>query len=321
MTRSNNAAEQVKEQALAWFVRINSGDATAAERQDHGHWLEAHPDHQTEYAKLGAIWSDLDRIADPRSNALCLEKTRPETPPRRHLGRRGFLAGGALAAGVAGLAGLNGIPYWLSDYATATGEQRTVSLSDGSVVTLDADSAIALAYDDRVRCIRLLQGRAFFDVAKDTGRPFIVEAANGSATAHGTRFVVHQWADTVTVSVEESTVSVVAPDSSRVVLQAGEYVSYALKGIGEVESGDVEAATAWRRGKLIFEDRPLRQVIADANRYRSGTIRIMDSALLDLRVSGIFDITNPDGVLDAITSGLPVQALHLSRYLVLLRPA
>jgi transmembrane sensor len=240
---------------------------------------------------------------------------------RGHLRRRSFLAGGAVAAGVVGFAGLKGVPYWLSDYATGTGEQRTVTLPDGSAISLDADSAIATAYDDQFRRIRLLHGRAFFDVAKDPARPFIVEAADGSVTALGTRFVVHEWADTVTVSVEESAVSVVAPDRTHAVLKAGENVSYARQGIGKVEGGDVEAALAWRRGKLIFEDRPLRQVIADVNRYRTGTIRLLDARLLDLRVSGIFDIRNPNGVLDAITSGLPVKSLQLSPYLVLLRPA
>lgn len=315
MTRFETPSELAKEQALTWFARMNSGEVTAAERADYRLWLDEQPSHKAEYARLEAIWSDLDGISDPRPAALCQQLV------RGHIRRRSFLAGGAAAAGLIGFAGLQSFPYWLIDYATGTGEQRVITLADGSVISLDADSAVALAYDDQLRRIRLTKGRAFFDVAKDTKRPFTVEAANGRATALGTRFVVHEWADTVTVSVEESAVSVVAPDGSGTVLKAGENVSYARQGIGKIEDGDAEAATAWRRGKLIFEDRPLRQVIADVNRYRSGMIRIVDNRLLDLRVSGIFDIENPDGVLDAITSGLPVRSLRLSRYLVLLRPA
>ncbi|MGP4920706.1 FecR domain-containing protein [Pseudomonas helleri] len=81
----------------------------------------------------------------------------------------------------------------------------------------------------------------------------------------------------------------------------------------------MESDLAWRRGKLIFEDRPLQQVVADVNRYRSGTIRILDAKLMDLRVSGIFNIAEPDAVLTTITETLPVRAVRLTDYLVLLR--
>ena len=316
MTRLDDGDTPMRDAALAWFVRLQSGDATATDRAEHQRWLAEDPSHPREYAKLASLWSDLDGVADPRVRPVCLD-ARARSPLRR----RSFLVGGAMAAGVAGLAVHHMLPDWLSDFSTGTGEQRTVSLSDGSVVNLDADTSITLAYDDQFRRIRLLHGRAFFDVAKDAARPFVVEAASGSTTALGTRFVVHEWADTVTVSVEESAVSVVAPDQTRVVIKAGENVSYARGGLGAIEGSDVDTATAWRRGKLIFEDRPLRQVIADVNRYRHGTIQVIDSGLLNLRVSGIFDVLQPDGVLDAITTGLPVRAIHLTRYLVLLRPA
>ena len=146
-------------------------------------------------------------------------------------------------------------------------------------------------------------------------------SASSPVTALGTRFVVHEWAGTVTVAVQESAVTVRAPDRSEAIVGAGQNVSYDQQGLGAVQLADVESETAWRRGKLIFEDRPLAQVLADVGRYRSGMIRVTDRDLLDLRVSGIFDVSNPDGVLDVIRRTLPVRTVELTRYLVLLRPA
>ena len=307
---------KLRDEALEWFVRINSGDATDVERADHAAWMAADPRNRAEYAKLGGIWSDFDRMPDPRRKGAYRPPAR-----RRMASRRLFLAGGAAALAAGAVAVVVGPPdYLTSDHFTGTAELRRVTLPDGTVVELDADSAIALDFSDSTRIVRLLRGRAFFDVAKDAVRPFTVLAAGGSTTALGTRFVVHEWADAVTVSVEESVVSVVAPAGGQAIVNAGEYVSYDAQRLGEVRSVDVGSEAAWRRGKLIFENRPLPQVLADVNRYRSGTIRVTDSRLLDMRVSGIFDIGNPDGVLDAIRSTLPVRTIEFTRYLVVLHP-
>lgn len=313
---SNDKQRKSRDEALAWFVRINSGDATESERVDHAAWMASDPLNRAEYAKLGDIWSDLDRIPDPRTVAS------RQTACRPFPSRRAFLAGGTAALAVAAVAMVAGPPDFLtSDHFTGTGELRSVTLADGTKVDLDADTAIALDFTDAIRTVRLLRGRAFFNVAKDASRPFTVVAATGGTTALGTRFVVHEWSGTVTVSVEESAVSVVGPDGSNAVVNAGEYVIYDDKRLGRVQPVDMEAEVAWRRGKLIFEDRPLRQVLADVNRYRSGTIRVTDSRLLNMRVSGIFDINNPDGVLDAIRTTLPVRTFQLSPWLVVLHPA
>lgn len=319
MARASDSKDKTaQDEALSWFVRINSGDATEAEKADHAAWMAKDPGNRAEYAKLGDIWSYLDRIPDPR-----VSTKRPASRiPNAAISRRALLAGGSAAAlSAAGVVAICRPDFLTSDYATAAGELRSVTLPDGSLVELDSDTAIALAFTDEARVVKLLRGRVYFDVARDRSRPFTVLAEDGSTTALGTRFVVHEWAGTVTVSVEESAVSVVAPDRlQKVVVKAGENVSYNTASLGEVRSADVASETAWRRGKLVFEDRPLRQVLADVNRYRSGFIRVTDSRLFDMRVSGVFDISNPDGILDAIGSALPIRVTRMTRYLVILQP-
>lgn len=312
----NSSQKTIRNEATVWFARINSGDATVAEHAEHARWMAADPRHLREYMQLAAIWSDMGRVADYRLDL-------PVARHRHNSSRRWFLAGGAATLATAGLIGANlPIAVWTSDYSTDTGEQKSVSLPDGSTVDLDAETAITLNFSERTRRLRLVRGRAFFIVAKDAARPFVVEAANGRTTALGTRFGVHEWRDSVTVSVEESSVSVVAPDRTTMVLHQGEDITYSAKGgMGVVGQIDADTETSWRRGKLIFKNRPLGQVIADVNRYRFGLITLADSRLVNLRVSGIFAVDNPDGVLDAITSALPIKAMHITRYLVLLRAA
>lgn len=323
-----NSDRKTREEALAWFSKINSGNATGAEHQEHRDWLAQHIRNRQEYEKLDGVWSDLANITDFRQEQDIYPAHTPKNKTVQMgafaMSRRGFMAGSAMAASAAGIAVVNGVPdFLISDFATGIGERRDITLNDGTSATLDADTAIDVRYTDGERRLVLLRGRAFFDVASDIGRPFIVEAAGGTATALGTRFTVHQWDNTVTISVEESAVAVSSPSSNSddTAIQAGQYVSYDRNGLHQVGKVDGVTDAAWRHGKLMFEDKPLRQVISDVNRYRSGIIYITDKRLVDLRVTGIFDTANPDVVIDTIQGSLPVQAVKITRYLVLLRPA
>ena len=303
----------LRDEALAWFVRINSGEADARDRAGHAEWMAASETNRAAYQNLDRLWADLDRVPDPRAS------------PRRAAfvpSRRAVFAGGAMAMVAGATVAVVGLPdAFTADHFTGKGERKTAALEDGSRVDLDADTALALDFSPAARTVRLLRGRASFDVADDAARPFKVLAAEGSVTALGTRFTVHEWAGAATVSVEESSVSVEAPTRSKAVVAAGAHVTFDEKGLGAVRPFDAEAETAWRRGKLIFEDRPLAQVVADVNRYRAGRIEVMDRKLLSMRVSGVFDVGNSDAALEAIRKALPVRVVSLTSYLVLLLPA
>lgn len=302
----------LRDEALAWFVRINSGDADARDRAGHAEWMAGEAN-RAAYQSLDRLWADLDRVPDPRAS------------PRRAAfvpSRRAVFAGGAMAMAACATVAVVGLPdAFMADHFTGKGERKSVSLEDGTRVDLDADTALALDFSPAARTVRLLRGRASFDVARDAARPFRVLAAEGSVTALGTRFTVHEWAGAATVSVEESSVSVEAPTRAKAVVAAGAHVTFDEKGLGDVRPFDAEAETAWRRGKLIFEDRPLAQVVADVNRYRAGRIEVMDKKLLSMRVSGVFDVGAPDRALEAIRQTLPVRVVSLTSYLVLLLPA
>ncbi len=308
-----NPLSASREEALAWFVRLNSGDATAEQRAAFRRWLAADPQHRAEFEKLAAMWGKFESVPDPR-----------------RVSRRRALKTGAVVIGSASLLGLsyrNGLlDRLISDYATGTGEFRTVAFADGSQAELDADTALSVDYSPQRRRIKLLRGRALFTVVADAGRPFRIDALNGITEALGTQFVVHRTDDQVIVTVVEHAVTVTLNDAPGAIdsparLDAGQEIAYDASGLGSVSLSRNKTETAWRQGKLVFEDQSLKTVVSDLNRYRRGAIVLLGPDLESLRVSGIFDIRHPDGVLDAIERTLPVQVTRITPYLVLIRSA
>lgn len=311
-----SATSSPREEALTWFVRMNSGDAVvAADEARFAAWLDADPVHRREYERLGGLWTELDALPDPRPSR--------SKPVRSGLTRRRALLAGVAVVGAAAVAApLSGITTVMAaDFRTGTGERKTVRASDGTRMELDAGTAIVEEYTPALRRLRLIEGRAAFSVADEPGRPFEVACLEGACRTGRATFVVHRRATDVVVAVEDGTAQVTAHGERPVDLLAGQSVAYGAAGLGTVERLSGDAETAWRRGKLVFHDRPLDDVVADLNRYRHGRIVIADRALATLRLDGIFDTARPDAALEAMINTLPVRAWRLTDYLIVLRHA
>jgi transmembrane sensor len=233
---------------------------------------------------------------------------------RARVTRRAVLGGGTLA--VAGFAltrsGVIG-PRLFADYATDVGEQRTVALTDGSSVFLNARSALSVKFAAAERRLSLLEGQATFAVARDAARPFVVEAGDGQTRTVGTVFDIDIRADEAIVTVVEGVVAITtdqAPDP--VVARVDQRVRYFPRGRPSApEAANADIETAWRRGKLIFNRRPLADVVADIERYRRGTIVLVGDGLRSLEVTGVFDLNDPETILRTIEDTLPVQMTRL----------
>lgn len=169
-----------------------------------------------------------------------------------------------------------------------------------------------------------MKGRVLFEPTIDRARPFSVDCNGGIATAMTDgSFTVQASPDHTQVLVQTNKVLVALPDTGwqPVTVERGRAVEYRQRWLGKVHRIDVANASAWERGWLIFEDQTLRTVLADVNRYRTGRIILLSGTLGDLRVSGSFDMRNPDRSLEAILATLPIQVHSVSRYLVLLQAA
>jgi transmembrane sensor len=206
-------------------------------------------------------------------------------------------------------------------YKTGFGEQKVVELSDHSHITLDARTRLRVRFSADARVVQLLEGQAQFSVAKDPARPFKVEAGSKTIVAVGTVFDVEYVDRQVHVAMVEGKVAVLSHDPSAIVgepksddpppieLSAGEALAVRADGASTVlPKADIEAATAWRQGKVIFRDQTLAEAVHRLNRYSRQQVIVDDPALAQMKVSGVFDSGDAQAFAEAMQAYLPVSA-------------
>jgi transmembrane sensor len=189
-----------------------------------------------------------------------------------------------------------------ADYVSAPGQVRSVMLADGSQVTLDADSAVAVHFTPGERHVELRRGAAFFQVTH-TGEPFVVEGGKGETRVLGTQFEVRLQTGGAQVTVLSGRVGVKAnADKPQQILTAGQRVSYDRTHTRDPSVVDSESQLAWRQGWLHYYRTPLAQVIDDLSRYYPGRIVVLNERLAAKTVSGSFPSKDPLAVLAALKS-------------------
>lgn len=305
----------IREVAAEWAVLLADDALDEAQHQALQHWLQADARHAEALAFAQRTWAALGSLPADRSSRRRAVPVAPELArhPRRHARLRRWGAAACLALLLGGL-GLNQserllLPL-LADHRTASGEVRSLTLADGSEVTLDSASAIRLDYSAGQRRIELLAGAAIFQVAPQADRPFVVEASGGSTQALGTRFVVQREAGAgALVGVLEHAVQVKAADQQRR-LQEGGSLRYDATGLHDATL-DLQHVTSWQRGLLVFDRQPLGQVIEQLNRYRPGYILVASDAIAQREVSGVFRLDALDDALATLTREMHVQHREL----------
>ncbi len=321
----------VPDQALQWFTFLQSGDATGADRRRFRSWLGADASHRQEFEKLSTLWADLDGAKSLLHDELTHAALDGEAAAHRHGHRtvRRWGAGWVSAALASCLLVVVTGGYWLispevKEYRTVKGEQQTVVLSDGSTVRLNTATALTTNISMFHRTVVLREGEAHFSVSHEQNRPFEVMAGNGVVRDVGTRFVVRREGEKVTVTVVEGAVDVqrLAKGVSTAQWQrltAGEQVSYEPQhGPSSIETVSLATSTAWMEGKVIFEERPLSEVVREIGRYQAGEIRILDSQVEALKVSGVFGVNDREGFLKALECAVPVKLSLVNRELIVL---
>lgn len=254
--------------------------------------------------------------------------------------RRPWLIAAALAGVFFALAAawqLSSYGYRPGLYRTGLGEQRVVELDDHSRIALDAQTRLRVRFTDHARVVTLDAGQAQFSVARDPARPFKVEAGDHTIVAIGTSFTVEYVDREIRVALLEGKLAVVSPSPPRpsresvaedppredtsIELIAGEALRVAAGGDATViPKADLEAATAWRRGKVIFHAEPLSSAIRRLNRYSTLQLEIDDPDLAALHVSGVFEAGDSQAFAEAIEAYLPVKADTSERGVVRLIP-
>ena len=311
---------QLDLRAAEWVVRL-AGGLSAAERRALNRWLAESPAHVAAFEEARTAWGKMGQLR-LRPGKLAADTVPPPASPARRrflTWRRGLASVACLLLLTVGATLWHGDPRLMltADHHTPTGERRRVTLPDGSRVELGPASAIKLDYSAGARRVVLLSGVAHFTaapVASVEDRPFIVAAADGHARVLGTEFMVAHVPGGAEVTVLEGRVEVArraAEYGLARVLARDQAVRYSAAGLGPVRAVNARRATAWRRGRLIFDKAPLGEVVAALNRYRRGRIMITDPALASRRVSGIFQTAIPEAALATIARDLHVNTLSL----------
>lgn len=298
---------RVRDDAAQWFVRLQEPDLSQEQQQDFARWLAEHPQHEHEMQLLDALWAASDLLPQARLQALCAGA--PAGSTRRPLLRYGLVVSvAALALGL--FSGLDRPAAYSAEFSTAFGERRHVALPDGSQIDLNSHSRLRVRYEAQQRLIELVAGEALFSVEHDTERPFVVAAGAGKVTVTGTRFDVRREAAETRVAVTQGRVKVQGRDAA-----ADDFISLTPgQGSHIDEHGQVAAAyavnpeelTAWRSGKLVFNNARLADVVAEVSRYREQPLRVASAAVGDLRLTSVFKSDDTQALLKALPSILPV---------------
>ncbi len=325
----------VAKQAADWFVNNRSVTAEEQERVTFMNWLRTSPLHVEEYLRIAAISRELEAVAADSRLSIegLLTGARDDPSPSDEAGHaaaerdlsvratrakpRSWIPAwhvGAVTTGlVVMLAGLGW--HWVAApkpaetavrFATGHGEQRRWTLTDGTVLQLNTDSAVRVLFDRKERFVELTQGQVYFSVAKDLQRRFRVIVNGADIVAVGTQFDIYRQDQSVLVTVIEGRIAVYgggehAPPQGKpaigrpVSVGAGEQIRIDAAALLENPAkAALNQNESWRSGRIVFEDQPLSQVVEQFNRYAKVPIEVSDIALRSVRIGGSFNAHDID---------------------------
>lgn len=306
---------QLNNEATEWVVRLRSPAASKTTQHRFSRWLNQSDAHEAAFDAALQDWQTTGALTYSAQAQAALRQHKPE-PEQRESGTLSWLRWQAVAVASAVVVMIFGAlqlelkpaPATTESYATTIGEQREIALSDGSHVKLNTNSRIRIEYREDLRLLTLDQGEAFFKVASNRQRPFVVETHKGSVTAVGTAFSVNRQEDSIDVTVVEGIVSVkerqAQPEikAEHKLVKADQKLQINQRGLSQVMATNAASALAWRNQLLVLENKPLADAIDQLNRYLVNPVDASDPSLRSLRVSGTFSLQSPESTLDGLVT-------------------
>lgn len=313
----------IKTAARDWLLRLSLQEPTAADLARFEAWRAEDPRHAAMYGRFESIWEGVAQLEELEP-LLAADAPAPRWSQRVTNALRAYSLQHAMSFAVAAALALFGVWFLLKPvhHETGLGEIRQIQLADGSEVTLGARSALDVSFSRGERHVALTSGEAFFAVAKNPARPFVVAVGDKQVRVVGTQFEVRQSATDVRVSVVEGVVKVTDDDGPHErTLLAGQQVVAAFGG-AIPEPGSIRSEIApWRHGRLVYVDAMLSDVIADANRYSREPIVITGEQVGDLRVSVTAPTDKINEMIAALGRSLPIRIERQERGGILIEPA
>lgn len=341
--RDKPGGSDIEAEARSWLVQLDGARPSRRELREFRQWLNRSPSHRQAFQEAAQAWNDLDglsRILD-RLPATAAEEKSTLTDWLSNLLQSGTAAAVLALLIVLGItvlarqhpAGHNNDGWLTTGYVTAIGETRTVSLPDGSRISLNTDTRLNVAYTPSARIIHLARGEAWFEVAHNRDRPFIVYAARYAVEAVGTAFSVRIAEKNVDLTVTSGRIEIATLDKTvppeaipdarairktafRVPLAEGQHMILDnrlgvkkddIELVQDVRPEQIEKSLSWRNGLLIFDNDRLEDVVAEINRYTPMKIIISEADLRDMRFGGYFRADDVNSILATLEEGFDIR--------------
>lgn len=339
----DSAAKRADAEALEWIVALQESPDDPDVRARFDQWRDAASLNAAAWQEAAQLYGSIgetrpvhserwEKLAEARAPVLAPPIAAVRRPPRTRTGASGSkgktgrpLVKVALPAAAAAIIAVMVAPElalrWQADAVAGTGEPREIDLADGSHASLSPGSAFRIDYSDKERRITLLRGQAWFDVRHESDRPFRVDARNIRTTDIGTAFEVGMTDATIHVAVQQGIVRVDDVEKARALserLVAGQALTIDRDGqaLQQVEASDLIGA--WRDGQLTVQDRPMSEVIEALRPWYRGLIVVRSDALAQRRVTGVYDLRDPAGAMEALTKAYGGRVTRITPWVLVL---
>lgn len=293
-------SEQVQAEAAVWLVRLQDSNRTPNDEDAFRDWLAADPMHATAFEAVSTAWDITGGLPrDLRGSGLA----------RAQPTRRRVMAGSAVALGVAG-----SFAFWRSSqakvYQTDVGEQKHVSLDDGTRIFLDTDTRLSVRLGGDYRTSELHYGRVNFRIAADPARPFVVNAAKNRVVATPYNIDLRLDGERFSVVLIRGAADVTRGSSLPEKLEDGDRLIVNANGVKQKDRPAMAPLIAWQTGQVIFENGRLAEATAEMNRYSNVKLLIADPDVADLRLSGIYVVGDNVTFANSVAHLLPIRLVQ-----------
>lgn len=293
-------SEQIQAEAAVWLVKLQNSGRTESDENAFRDWLAADPQHAMAFEAVSTAWDITGGL--PRDlRGVGTERARPS--------RRRVMAGSAAALGIAG-----SFAFWRSSqaqtYQTDVGEQKHVSLDDGTRIFLDTDTRLSVRLGDGHRTSELHHGRVNFRVAADPERPFVVNAARSKVVAMPSNLDVRLDGERLSVVLIRGSADVTRGPGQAEKLADGDRLIIDANGLGHRDRPALVPLIAWQTGQVIFENGSLSDATAEMNRYSNVKLMIADPEVAGLRLSGIYVVGDNVTFANSVARLLPIRLVQ-----------
>lgn len=315
-TPTEDQRSRIIDEAAQWLALIHGNAMSAADKQALEQWLQRSPVHR-------AVWQQAQQLSRQLGGVEARLGMSVLNRPRSVLSRRQLMSSFALLLAAPAASWWGFQAFQNRDaifYTTATGERRDIFLPDGSEMAMNTASRVQVKFNHQQRLLKHLAGEIWLKTAQHTdGSPFLVATEHGELRALGTRLLVRSEKNFTLLSVLEGAVEVTTRVAVSRVIAAGEQVKFTATAIADSEPL-ATAADAWRSGVLFVQQMRLADFLTELSRYRKGVLRC-DAAVADVPVTGSFQLTNTDNILQLLAETLPVSVSTRSRYWIKFNPS